>query len=137
MTEIKGDLLKKYVDKIKTFESNLAIIHKKDSKHKGYIINLNDYNKLKEKIEYEKNKKITISSKIDIKDDEKIMTIKDIEFRTAEYLTNMLLNGNKYIIIDGAFWKAIREKGKESSTVINYEIAGSTALLNLKLKGDK
>ena len=51
MTEIKGDLLKKYVDKIKTFESNIAIFHKKDLKLKGYIINLKDYNNLKEKIQ--------------------------------------------------------------------------------------
>ena len=43
--------------------------------------------------------KISIS-KFEIKDNEKIMTIKDIEFKTSQYLTNMLLNGNKYIIID-------------------------------------
>ena len=137
MSEIKEDLIKKYVDKIKTFESHILTFHKKDSKHKGYIINLNDYNLLKEKIQYEKNKNKIMLNRFDIKDDEKIMTIKDIEFKTCQYLTNMLLNGNKYIIIDTSFWKIICEKGKENSTVINYEISGYTSLLNVKLKDDK
>ena len=136
MNDIKEDILKKYIYRIKTLESSIVSFHKNDSKHKGYIINLNDYNNLKEKIQYKKNSKMNLVSKFDIfniKENEKIMIIKDIDFKTGQYLTNMLLNGNKYIIIDGTFWKVICDKGKENSTVINYEISGYTALLKVKL----
>ena len=54
MATIKEDLIKRYVQKIKTLETNIASFNKKDSKQKGYIINLNDYNSLKKKIDYEK-----------------------------------------------------------------------------------
>ena len=133
MTDI--EVLKKYVYRIKTFESNLLIFHRKDNlRLNGHIINLNDYNDLKAKINYEKNRNKTIPSfSFDIKDYEKIMTIRDIEFKTSQYLTNMLLNGNKYIIVDGTFWKAICEKGKENSPFVNYEISHNTALLKVKL----
>ena len=137
MSEIKGDLLKKYVYKIRALECNIAAINSKDLKHKGYIINLNDYNNLKNKIDYEINKNLISKSKFDIKENEKIMTIKDIEFKTSQYLLNMLLNGNKYIIIDSIFWKVICEKGKENSSCINYEISMNTSLLNLKLNDYK
>ena len=52
MSEIKGDLLKKYVYKIRALECNIAAINSKDLKHKGYIINLNYYNNLKNKNDF-------------------------------------------------------------------------------------
>ena len=137
MRDIKEDLLKKYVYKIKNLECSIALINRFDSKHKGFIINLNDYNNLKNRIQYENNKKFLSKSMYDIKDDEKIIEIKDIEFKTRQYLLNMLLNGNKYIIIDSTFWKVICEKGKEFSTVINYEISNNMTLLNLKLRDNQ
>ena len=133
---IKEDLLRNYTYKIKTFESNITSIQKKDSEHEGYIINLDYYNDLKNKIQYEKYKnKISISrfDKFDIKDNEKIMTIKDLEFKTYKYLTNMILNGNKYIIIDSTFWKVICEKGKKNSVAINYYISDHMSSLNVNL----
>ena len=36
-----------------------------------------------------------------------IKKINQIEFRTSRYLVNMLLNNNKYIIINEALWKEI------------------------------
>ena len=137
MSEIKEDLLMKYVYKIKTLESIIISFNKKNSKHTGYIINLNDYNHLKNKIQYEKNKNKLGKHIFDIKDDEKIMTIKDIEFKTTQYLTNMLLNENKYIIIDKAFWKVICQKGKENSPCINYEIAKNISLLKVKFRDNE
>ena len=133
---IKEDLLRNYTYKIKTFESNITSIQKKDSEHEGYIINLDYYNDLKNKIQYEKYKnKISISrfDIFDIKDNEKIMTIKDLEFKTYKYLTNMILNGNKYIIIDSTFWKVICEKGKKNSVAINYYISDHMSSLNVNL----
>ena len=78
-----------------------------------------------------------ITSKFDIKDSEKIMTIKEIEFKTNQYLINMLLNGNKYLIVDSTFWKVICEKGEENFCPINYEITNYTSLLNIKFKDNK
>ena len=133
MSEIKGDLIKKYVHKIKTLESNIKSFHQRDLKHKGYLIKLNDYNNLKDKIQYKKNKNIGIPNSFDLRVNEKIMTIKDIEFKTSQHLINMLLNGNKYIIIDGTFWKVICQKGKENSIPIYYEISENRHLLKAKL----
>ena len=64
------------------------------------------------------------------------MTIKDIEFKTSQYLINMLLNGNKYIIIDQTFWRVICENGKENSIPIIYEISENRNLLKVKLMDD-
>ena len=137
MATIKEDLIKRYVQKIKTLETNIASFNKKDSKQKGYIINLNDYNSLKKKIDYEKNKSKMITSNFDIKDNEKILFIKEIEFKTSQYLTNMLLNDNKYIIVDGTFWKVICEKGKDNAPPTHYEFTNYTQSLNITLKDKK
>ena len=136
MNEIKGELLKKYVYKINALETSIANINKKDSNHKGHIINLKDLNDLKDKVQYDKNKSSIGKAKLDIKEHEKKIIIKDIEFKTSQYLTNMLLNENKYIIIDTSFWKVICEKGKESSPIV-YEISKNTTLLNVNLKDNK
>ena len=137
MATIKEDLIKRYVQKIKTLETNIASFNKKDSKQKGYIINLNDYNSLKKKIDYEKNKSKMVTSNFDIKDNEKILFIKEIEFKTSQYLTNMLLNDNKYIIVDGTFWKVICEKGKDNAPPTHYEFTNYTQSLNITLKDKK
>ena len=138
MSEIKEAVLKKYFYRIKTLEENIELYNKKVIKRIGYIINLEDYNELKAKIHYEKNDKKKNQNKgapkdVDIKDDEKIITIKELEFKTNQYLTNMLLNGNKYIIIDATFFKVICEKGKENSKGIEYEINNNKAILSVKL----
>ena len=122
MASIKEDLIKKYVYFIKTLETKISMLNRKDSNYKGYTINLDDYLKLKKIIDYEKNKNKISIQKFDIKYSEKIMTIKELEFRTSQYLINMLLNGNKYLIVDSTFWKVICEKGEENFCPINYEI---------------
>ena len=102
MSEIQEAVLKKYFYRIKTLEENIELYNKKEIKRTGYIINLEDYNELKAKIHYEKNDKKKNQNKgapkdVDIKDDEKIITIKELEFKTNQYLTNMLYNNRCYI----------------------------------------
>ena len=134
MSEIKQSLLKKYIYRIKTLESNITALNKKDFTLTGYIINLDDYYHLKKIINYEKNKKLDIPNNFIIKDDEKLITIKELEFKTSQYLMNMLLNGNKYIIVDSSFHKVICEKGNLYISAVDYAITKNTKYLNLILK---
>ena len=99
MSTIKGDLLKIYIYKIKTLETSIKSFNSKDSAYKGHIINYEEFKNLKKSVEYDKNKNIANTKKFDIKDSEKKIFIKELEFKTSQYLMNMLLNGNKYLII--------------------------------------
>ena len=130
-----SEILKKYSHAIKTFEENIKNYNKKDNKFKGYLINLNDYNNFKKQVNYETNKKSTVKS-FDIKENEKQIFIKDLEFKTNKYLINMLLNGNKYIIVDTAFYKTICEKGKSNSPSMDYSFTNNTSEMNLIQKGE-
>ena len=132
---INGELLKKYISNINNLESNINSFNSKDCKRKGYIINLEDYEKLKNKINYINNKNKFAKKNIEIKSNEKKMIIKELEFKTNQYLINMLLNNNKYIIVDNIFWKIICEKGKEESPSTDYEITNKVTDLNIKFKG--
>ena len=100
---IKEDIiLKKYAKAIKTLEDNIKSYNKKDNKYKGYLINLSDFNELKTKINYEKYKNCVLQN-YNISDNEKKFTIKELEIKTNQNLINMLLNGNKYIIVDASW----------------------------------
>ena len=134
---INEALLKKYVYHIKTFESNIKSFNKNAHKNKGFLINVEDYEELKKKIKYKDNKNLSNPRSLAIDDKDKIMTIKDLEFKTNQYLINMLLNGNKYILVDGTFWKIICDKGKENSPTTDYEMSTYSDFLNLKLKDQK
>ena len=119
----------KYCKVIYDYEENIKNIHLKplkrneNYKYKGYLINLNEYEKFKESIDY--NNKININHRlndINLSNFEKIYTIKGIELKTSQYLINMLYNENEYIIVDENFWKIICENGKENEEPILYNI---------------
>ena len=129
MSKIKEDILKLYVYRINSIEST----NKNDKKHNGYLINYTDYKELKNKIDYEKNKGKKAPYKFDITDKEKIMKIKDLEFKTKEYLINMLFNDNKYIIVSPELWKIICEQKLEKEKPIEYQYIESSTILNLNL----
>ena len=100
----------------------------------GYIINLKEYDDLKLKINYN-NYKIQIKPnsfpKIKIKDEEKQFKIKEIEFRTSKYLINMILNGNRYIIINKELWEAICDITQKEKPPVKYDIYISKLILHL------
>ena len=76
-------------------------------KYKGYIINLKDYENIKEKIKnYQNGKSINENNFFDF-------NIKQIEFKTLNYIMNMILNGNEYIIIDEELWKIFYDKNTQ------------------------
>ena len=126
------DLLKKYASAIKSFEDSIKKINK-GVKHKGHLINLKDFEDLKNKVDYTKNKN-SIFGNIIIKDNEKKFEYNDIEIKSSKYLTNMLLNDNKYIIIDIPLYEIICGKGKRSSETLEYIYSNKSDGLNLSFK---
>ena len=103
----------------------------------GYLINHNDYEEVKEKINYKNNineirKNYHYSDiKIEIKEKEKIFNIKDIEFKTPKFFMNMISNGNKYILINKELWDVICEPTIKDSPPVKYEINKSSIILHL------
>ena len=126
------EILKKYNYAIKSLEDKIKIL-KKDVKYPdGHLINMKDFEDLKKKVDYKTNKNSYVANK-EIKDSEKIFIYKDLEIKSSKYLTNMLLNGNEYIIVDSSFYKIICEKGKKNSESIEYIYAKNKNELNLTL----
>ena len=98
----------------------------------GYLINLKEYDDLKQKIYYN-NYKMNPNSipQIKIKGQEKQLKIKEIKFRTSKYLTNMILNGNKYTIISKELWEIICDITQKDKTPVKYDIYISKLILHL------
>ena len=90
----------------------------------GYLINYEDYEELKIKINYQKNLKVYkpyFSNPIN-SNTTKYYTLEEIKFKDSKYLLNMLFNGNKYIIINENFWKLICPENKENIPPIKFKI---------------
>ena len=138
----KLDELIKYNEAIFDFEENfLKEIYKNiDNKEKeGYLIKSEDLNELKENISYReylryKNKSNDHFIKnYDFNKLNNIKKIKQIEFKTSQYLVNMIFNDNKYIIINEKLWKILCDKENENDLSIKYIINSD----NLTLSFDK
>ena len=138
----KRDELIKYNEAIFDFEENyLKKIYKNiDNKEKdGYLIKSEDLDELKENISYSKYKinrngnKDYFNKNYDLNKLNDIKKIKQIEFKTSQYLVNMILNDNKYIIINEKLWKILCDKKYENDTSIKYNIDKE----NLTLSFDK
>ena len=93
------DRLKYCLSQINEFENTYIkdkfINYKKYKPHTGYLIKLESYNAIKKTIGQYYNKWTNASTIL-----KSISTLEEIEFKTSTYLINMLLNGNKYIIIN-------------------------------------
>ena len=104
--------LKKYKNPISEFENYLKDIYcnnnSSNSSHKGYLINLKDYETITQSI---KNINFDNMKENDFK---QIFEINQIEFKTSHYLINMILNGNKYIFINTKLWKLLCDKDKNN-----------------------
>ena len=122
-----SSILKNYSRAISDFEKYLKDIYSSktsgENEHIGYLINLKDYEKIKE-ISNEVNKN-------DINDCSIILEINQIEIKTPQYLIYMILNGNKYIFINTDLWKIICDKDKIEDIPIKYKINGNDRTFNL------
>ena len=130
--------LKKYRQALYNFDKYIEDIYsnlRSNELHKGYLINLKDFEEFKKIIYYDiyKNKYCETGLKdINFTYSEKVFKIKQIEFKTSQYFINMLLNENKYIIINTALWRVICENGNENENPINYEINNSYLILHFE-----
>ena len=132
-SKISDLLLKKYSHAIKILEDNIKRYNKKDMKYKGYLINLDDYKNFKKQVNYEANKNSYLQNYV-IKESDKKLFIKVPEIKSNQQLINLLLNKNKYIIVDPTFYKLICEKGKSNSETMDYVISNKTNEIHLILK---
>ena len=123
-------LLKEYYMQIQNFE-NVYVKHnfnnyKKYPDHEGYLINLEYYEDLKSKI-YRYFKE-NISAKITL---ESLNYLNSIKIKTATYLINMLINKNKYIIINNNLWELFGNK-KDINAKIFYTIIRGNLIIQLE-----
>ena len=131
--------LAKYVKGFFEFENYINSINThigtKFEKLSGYLINVNDIERIKETINYEKIKDKYIHFQFDEVDQIKYYTLDEIAFRDSNYLLNMIFNENKYIFINVKLWKLLCKENKENATPITYEINYSE--IKFKLNDEK
>ena len=133
-SNINETLLKKYANAVKTLEKTNHDHSQKDGRYKGYLINLNDYKNFKKKIQYDKYKNSFVQPGFEIKDKDKLFTLNALEIKSKQHLINLLINGNKYIIVDNTFYKYICEKGKAYIIQTDYSYTNKSQDLNIILK---
>ena len=124
-SDFDNSLLIKYKKAISNFEAYIKDIYYKNPyglEYKGYLINLKHYEKLK---------KISGNYKINKYDCGITFKINQIEFKTSQYLVNMLLNGNKYIFINLELWELICDKDKKYESPITYKVNSIDITFNL------
>ena len=127
---MNADLKKIYNQYIYTFEEVYLASLKPNVKKNGQLINLTDYNNLKNIIEYSKSQRnINISADSSkIVNLKKLTPIKEIKLKTPRYLINMLCNDNEFILISPTLWKFIGE-GKENDNQFPYTIDNNNKLV--------
>ena len=103
---------------------------------KGYLINLNDINNFKQNIKHEEAKIINEEKMRSIFDEnlfDNIKEVSQIKYKTSDYLINMLLNGNKYILINQGLWNIIYDKNNQDNEgPIIFEINKNKIVLSLE-----
>ena len=103
---------------------------------KGYLINLNDINNFKQNIKHEEAKIINEEKMKSIFDEnlfDNIKEVSQIKYKTSDYLKNMLLNGNKYILISQELWNIIYDKTNQNNEgPIIFKINKNKIVLSLK-----
>ena len=131
------DLFIKYNYFIYSFEKFITALYQnnqedsKKNKYKGYIFYLNEYEELKENINYNKVKsfyshqaieKQKILEQFEINKFNKIKKFTQIEFNTPRYLFYKIDNKNSFIIINEEFYKMVGNINKEKYSIIEYII---------------
>ena len=133
------DLFIKYNWYIYTFEKFIDKIYKENKeslskeKYKGYIVNLKEYENIKDNIEYKKVKPLLSSQgkpdfnkivqNFNPNKFNSINKLKQIEFKTARYLFYKITNQESYIIINEDLWNLLGCLGQNNNdSSINYTI---------------
>ena len=140
------ELFIKYNHYIYLYEKFIEKIYGKDinsparDKYKGYIMNLKDYEELKQNLNYTQVNKFYSSNNIeaqkclqyyDANKFNKIKNIKLIEFNTPRYLVYKIMNGNDYIIISEELWNLINSNENiniNKNFLIEYSIESNNQI---------
>ena len=139
-----ADLKKIYNKYIYIFEEEYLVNLKPNIPYKGHLINLTEYNNLKNMTHYDKTQKYIYirADSSEIMNQKKLTPIKEIKLKTSRYLINMIYNDNEFILISPALWKFIGE-GKENDNQLLYAIDKNNKLIitfddkKLSFKQDK
>ncbi len=135
---ILQDKFIKYYYAIINFENALKNIYSESNynkDNKGYLINLKNYEEIKQNLNYQYyNKGKKKEELIKYMDEKfyKIKKLKQIEFKTNQYLINMILNGNKYIIINENLWNELGDKKEGDNSHIIYKIESDYITFNFE-----
>ena len=105
--QLIGEKGNKYFSIINAFNIYEKPNYKIKEKYKGYLINLKEYEKIREKIEYSKTTQNINQNNADYMT---LLNVKQIKYQSYYYLLNMIFNGNEYIIINEELWKLLNEK---------------------------
>ena len=123
-------LLIKYQKGINDFENDYIkdnfINYKKYDTHRGYLINLESYNAIKNQVgnyfkEFKNASKIVNN----------LNALEEIEYKTSTYLLNMLFNGNKYIIVNSEIWKLFGDQERKNEAKFLYSIDKDNIIFSL------
>ena len=135
---ILQDKFIKYYYAIINFEDSLQDIYSESNNNKdnkGYLINLKNYEEIKQSLNcqyyYKGKKKEEIIKDMNDKF-YKIKKLKQIEFKTTQYLINMILNGNKYIIINENLWNELGDKDEGDNSPLIYKIESDYFTFNFE-----
>ena len=131
-----------FIDNIK---KNKYKESKENLKYEGYLINLEDIEKFKDNIKYEvfklyfketENNNIIMSKKeeirkfFDIEKFKKIEKVNNVKISSHEFLINMIMNDNRYILITDELWKVIGAKEeKEDNPPLIFSINNKSQLV--------
>ena len=123
-----------YNDAIMKYENEIEEIYRNPDlkEYKGYLIDYDEFAKLKEYSNYNSyitrikynNRDLNFE---DIFNDEKILKIKKIKkiiIKSAQHFANLILNENKYILITEELWKLIGDDKQDTKPIffsINYK----------------
>ena len=119
MKYVKG--FYEFEEYIKTINNNLG---DKFEMQFGYLINLEQIEEIKKKINYDNNKYMYKNKceLISLDNKKQDLFIEEIEFRDTNYLLNMIFNKNKYIFINKDLWQLLSKDKDKNKTSITYEI---------------
>ena len=128
----------KYIKAIKDYEIYIKDIYKnskeKNEYYEGYIVNLSDFDKLKEYIKYEvlKENIYNIDHMIEQYQIYNIPNIRQIKFNKSQELINSIKNGNIYIILNKKIYQILSNEDMTYGPFFGYFFYESELLLIFK-----
>ena len=114
--KVNEDLLINYIENFeKVYVKDLFDNYKEKGPCVGYLINLENYEDLRTKLKTQSKGKNKESKILDSN-----TKLKTLEIKTSKYLIKMLLNGNKYIIINEELWNLFGVEKKNNTHILYY-----------------